>query len=72
MREQDVADHLSSILHAQKATNINDLNDEQLDDLIAANPEIQSWKSLPKARRDRLTKKQLLKMYKQNTLADSL
>jgi hypothetical protein len=48
------------------------MNDEELDELIASNPEIQSWKSLPKARRDRLTKKQLLKMYKQNTMAESM
>ena len=48
------------------------MNDSELDELIASNPEIQSWKSLPKARRDRLTKKQLLKMYKENTMAESM
>jgi hypothetical protein len=51
---------------------IHELTDEQLDELIASNPDIQAWKSLPKASRERLTKKQLLKMYKENTLSETL
>ena len=74
MRDSDMAQQLSSILHGSqnKSKNLNAMNDSELDELIATNPEIQSWKSLPKARRDRLTKKQLLKMYKENTMAESM
>lgn len=41
MREADVAEKLQNIFTSQnKSKNLNDLNDEELDELIASNPEI--------------------------------
>ena len=43
-----------------------------MDKLIEESDYIKQWKLLPKARRERLTKKQMLRMGKESTLAESI
>ena len=52
--------------------NFNSLGDEELDMLIEDSEQIQKWKQIPKAYREKLTKKQLVKMFKESTMADSI
>ena len=51
---------------------MNQLKDDEIDALIEGNEEIQKWRAQPKSQRQRLTRKQLVRMFKETSLAESI
>ena len=51
---------------------MNEMNEEDIDKIINENEEIQHWRSLPKSQRPRLTRKQLVRMFKESSLAETI
>jgi hypothetical protein len=72
LHEEDVGKKLQSLLSQNSHQNLNNLDDDEIDQLIQDSEYIQKWKQIPKARREKLTKKQLLKMFKESTMADTI
>jgi hypothetical protein len=48
------------------------MTSEQLDSMIEDSEYIQQWKMIPKANREKLTRKQMLAMGKETTMAETM
>lgn len=69
IKDEDIANQLQAMLKSQK---VKHYTSDMLDKMIEESELIQQWKSIPKARRERLTRKQLLAMGREATLAEAI
>lgn len=69
MKEEEVAKQLKDIL---ASTKIKHYSNEQLDQMIEESEYIKQWKAIPKARRERLTRKQMIAMGRETTMAEAI
>lgn len=69
IKDEDLANQLQAMLKQQK---VKHYTSDMLDQMIEESELIQQWKSIPKARRERLTRKQLLAMGREATLAEAI
>lgn len=59
--EEDIAEHLKNMLSSNGKAKKH-MTSEDLDKMIEESEYIQRWKAIPKARRERLTRKQMIAM----------
>ena len=69
--EENLAEQLRNMLSSNGKTKKH-MTSEDLDQMIEDSEYIQKWKAIPKARRERLTRKQMIAMGQEPTLAESI